>query len=313
MVLRRGTGALEHATIADLARYLEPGTVVVLNDTRVRKARLFGSAASSGATVEFLLLEPGEDHTWRAMVSRGKRQRPGKHFNFPGGVVGTILREAEDTKIIRFSEGVDDAYLEQHGHVPLPPYIHRDDEPDDADRYQTVYARAPGSVAAPTAGLHLTPEILAELGRGGAHVVTLTLHVGLGTFAPIRTEDIESHRMHVESYVIGPEAARTVSEAKGQGRPVLAVGTTVMRTLESAWDATAGALRPGAGSTDLFIRPGHVFQVATQMLTNFHTPRSSLLVLVSAFAGRTRILDAYAQAVDSGYRFYSYGDAMLIL
>jgi S-adenosylmethionine:tRNA ribosyltransferase-isomerase len=197
--------------------------------------------------------------------------------------------------------------------VPLPPYIRREDDQRDAERYQTVYAHAPGSVAAPTAGLHFTEEILASLRGRGALVTTLTLHVGLGTFAPIRSDHIEEHRMHEEEYEVSRETAGLVTGARREGRPVLAVGTTALRTLESAWDPEAGALRAGAGSTALYVRPGYAFLVADRLLTNFHTPRSSLLVLVSAFAGRERILAAYREALDKGYRFFSYGDAMLIL
>jgi S-adenosylmethionine:tRNA ribosyltransferase-isomerase len=313
MVLRRDTAAPEHAAIRDLARHVEPGTVVVLNNSKVRKARLYGTAEKSGGRAEFLLLRTAGPAEWETLVSKGKRQRPGKRFSFPGETVGTITREDGETRTIRFSPPVDDAYLDAHGHVPLPPYIRREDAPADADRYQTVFARTPGSVAAPTAGLHFTEEILASLRERGAELTTVTLHVGLGTFAPIRADDIEAHHMHEEEYEIGEETARLVTAAKREGRPVLAVGTTSVRTLESAWDAASSSLRQGAGSTALYITPGFTFRVVDRLLTNFHTPRSSLLVLVSAFAGRERILAAYQEALDQGYRFFSYGDAMLIL
>jgi S-adenosylmethionine:tRNA ribosyltransferase-isomerase len=263
--------------------------------------------------VEFLLLRRAGGEEWEALVSKGKRQRTGKRYLFPGETEGTITRETADARVVRFSPAVDDAYLERYGHVPLPPYIKREDVPQDAERYQTVFASTPGSVAAPTAGLHFTAEILAALRDRGVTVCTVTLHVGLGTFAPIRTDDIESHRMHEEEFEIGEETARLVTEAKRDKRAVLAVGTTAVRTLESAWDPQAAALRAGGGATSLFVTPGFTFRVVDHLLTNFHTPRSSLLVLVSAFAGRERILAAYQEALDQGYRFFSYGDAMLIL
>jgi S-adenosylmethionine:tRNA ribosyltransferase-isomerase len=313
LVLHRSGGAGEHSTIRDLPRFVEPGCVIVLNDSRVRKARLYGLAEKSGGRVEFLLLRRAGRDEWEAVVSKGKRQRPGKRYSFPGDTVGTVTRESPEAKVVRFSPPVDDAYLERHGHVPLPPYIRREDAPEDAERYQTVFARVPGSVAAPTAGLHFTAEILASLRDRGATVTTVTLHVGLGTFAPIRVEDIGAHHMHEEEYEISEETARVVTLAKREGRTVLAVGTTAVRTLESAWDAGVASLRTGAGSTSLFITPGFSFRVVDRLLTNFHTPRSSLLVLVSAFAGRERILAAYQEALDRGYRFFSYGDAMLIL
>jgi S-adenosylmethionine:tRNA ribosyltransferase-isomerase len=314
MVLRRGAvPATEHSAIRELPRFVGPGTVVVLNNSRVRKARLYGRAEKSGGQVEFLLLRRAGDEEWEALVSKGKRQRPGKRFLFPGETVGTITREAADARVVRFSPAVDDAYLERYGHVPLPPYIKREDVAQDAERYQTVFAATPGSVAAPTAGLHFTPEILSALRQRGATVCTVTLHVGLGTFAPIRSDDIEAHRMHEEEYEIGEETARLVTQAKRDAHPVLAVGTTAVRTLESAWDPQAAALRAGSGATSLFVTPGFTFRVVDHLLTNFHTPRSSLLVLVSAFAGRKRILAAYQEALDQGYRFFSYGDAMLIL
>jgi S-adenosylmethionine:tRNA ribosyltransferase-isomerase len=314
LVLHRGAeGVNEHAAIRDLPRFVDSGSIVVTNDSRVRKARLYGEAEKSGGKVEFLLLRKAEGDEWEAMVSKGKRQRPGRRYTFPGGVQGTITHEREGTKVVRFSPPVDDAYLEVHGHVPLPPYIKREDAPEDAERYQTVFAHEPGSVAAPTAGLHFTEEILASLRERGATVTSVTLHVGLGTFAPIRADRIEEHRMHEEEYEIGEETARAVTLARREGRPVLAVGTTSMRTLESAWDPAAGALRAGRGVTSLYVTPGFTFRVVDHLLTNFHTPRSSLLVLVSAFAGRERILAAYQEAVERGYRFFSYGDAMLIV
>jgi S-adenosylmethionine:tRNA ribosyltransferase-isomerase len=307
--LDRAAGAMEHGTVRDLPGWIRPGTLIVLNDTRVRKARLYAQAPS-GAQVEFLLLEKGPDAVWQALVSRSGRAHPGKSYHFPGGLTGTIIEARGQERTVRFDGTLDEAYLERHGHVPLPPYIHRRDNPADAERYQTVYARSVGSAAAPTAGLHFTPQLLERLSAAGAEISWITLHVGLGTFSPIRAEDIEDHAMHLEHYSVPPETRKRVEAARRQGRTVLAVGTTVVRCLESAWTGEGPA--EGEGSTRLFIRPGHRFQAVDQLFTNFHTPGSSLLVLVSAFAGRERVLQAYAEAVRRGYRFFSYGDAMLI-
>ncbi len=320
MVLRAATGRTEDARVSDLAGYLAPGTVVVLNDTRVRKARLYGRAEGGGGRVEFLLLEaPGEGGAppaspagaWKVLCSRARRARPRKVYRFPEGMRGEIVAEEGDQRLVRFDPPVTEEYLERNGHVPLPPYIRRQDCPEDQERYQTVYARQTGSAAAPTAGLHLTEELLDGLRRVGLQTARLTLHVGLGTFLPIRCPRIEEHVMHTERYHVPEETAALVSEAKARGRDVLAVGTTTVRTLESAWDGRR--LVPGWGQTSLFIFPGYRFRVVDRLLTNFHTPESSLLLLVAAFAGRENILQAYAQAIARRYRFFSYGDAMLIL
>ncbi len=214
---------------------------------------------------------------------------------------------------IEFSTEVDDTWLDIHGHIPLPPYIDREDTPDDAERYQTVYSQAVGSVAAPTAGLHFTPELLEALRTHGVTTCFVTLHVGIGTFLPVKTDSLEEHEMHHEEYQISPSTARIIDTAREGGLPVVAVGTTVVRTLESAWDRSHGALRPGHGSTDLFIYPGYEFGVVDQMFTNFHTPESTLVAMVSAFAGRETIMAAYREAIAHRYRFFSYGDAMLIV
>jgi len=313
LVLDRSSGAVTHSSVRDLAGWIEPGTVVVINDTRVRKARLFGRR-SSGTVTELLLLERKGPDLWEALAGRAARLKPGAAFTFPEGVRAVLESAADESRLLRFTPPIDEAWLERNGHVPLPPYIKRPDQAADEERYQTVYARAVGSAAAPTAGLHLTPHLLEELGARGAQVCRVTLHVGLGTFQPIRTDDIEDHRMHEEAYSVPPETAAAVDAAVREGRPVLAVGTTVVRTLESAWgdDGTRAGLRAGEGRTSIYITPGYTFKVVRRMLTNFHTPGSTLLVLVSAFAGRERILDAYAEAVRLGYRFFSYGDAMLI-
>lgn len=310
LVLDRATDGTEDSSVRDLARWIEPGTLVVLNDTRVRKARLFAESAGGGS-VEFLLLEERGPGLWEALAGRTRRMKPGKAYTFPGGVRGTVDELVQgDTLLVRFDPPIDEAYLERHGHVPLPPYIRRPDAPADQERYQTVFSRVMGSAAAPTAGLHFTPHLLEELQASGAEIAYVTLHVGLGTFLPIRTENIEDHVMHEERFAIPGRTKDLVARAARAARPVLAVGTTVVRTLESAWGEEG--LREGEGRTRAYITPGYTFRVVNRLFTNFHTPGSSLLVLVSAFAGRERVLAAYAQAVGRKYRFFSYGDAMLI-
>jgi S-adenosylmethionine:tRNA ribosyltransferase-isomerase len=318
--------------VRELDRWVEPGTLVVLNDTRVRKARIFAESAG-GATVEFLLLERRGAAAWEVLVGRARRMKPGKVYRFPGGVSGTIVEPADgnaagqapgqaaaqgagqaagrETRLVRFEPAVDEAWLERFGHVPLPPYIHRPDAPADQERYQTVFSRQVGSAAAPTAGLHFTRDLLVGLESRGVQVAYVTLHVGLGTFLPIRSENIEDHVMHEERYTVPARTKVLVDKAHAEGRPVLAVGTTVVRTLETAWGEDG--LREGEGSTRAYITPGHPFRVVNQLFTNFHTPGSSLLVLVSAFAGKDLILRTYAEAVQKRYRFFSYGDAMLIM
>jgi len=311
MVLERGGGTLRHLRVRDLPGLLQPGTVLVLNDTRVLHVRLTGHLAG-GRPVPFLLLEAAAGGAcWTALVPGARRlARGSRRLSFPGGVAATLAAGDDGNVCLTFSEPVDGAYLERHGAVPLPPYIHRDPDRGDADRYQTVYATNPGSAAAPTAGLHFTPRLLRQLEQAGVIVARVTLHVGAGTFIPIRTDRVEEHTMHRERYVVPAAAARTVAAARRERRPVLAVGTTVVRTLESAWDGTT--LRAGAADTDLFIYPGYRFRVVDQLLTNFHTPGSTLLAMVSALAGERHIRTAYAAAVAQRYRFFSYGDAMLI-
>jgi S-adenosylmethionine:tRNA ribosyltransferase-isomerase len=318
LVLDRRSGATTDSMVSNLRQWIAPGTVMVLNDTRVRKARLFAErvqGGGSGGRSEFLLLEERAPGVWETLCGRVRRAKPGATFRFPGEVLGTIVAEGEkkpggETRMVRFEPTIDESWLERHGHVPLPPYIHRSDTVSDEERYQTVFSRVTGSAAAPTAGLHFTPALLEALRNAGIQIAWITLHVGLGTFLPIRTEEIEDHRMHEERYSVPPETKAVVDAAVRGGKPVLAVGTTVVRTLESAW--TDQGLREGEGRTSIYITPGFRFQVASMLFTNFHTPGSSLLVLVSAFAGRERILEAYAEAVGKGYRFFSYGDAMLI-
>jgi S-adenosylmethionine:tRNA ribosyltransferase-isomerase len=322
MVLERDTGGITHARIDQLPAYLESGTVMVLNNTKVIKARLFGTSPETGGRVEFILLAELLPGLWRTLSSKARKQVPGKRFEFPGGAAAEIVPESEFPegsvstsgvfRYLRFVPPIDASYLEAHGHVPLPPYIRRAETSLDAERYQTVYAEDPGSAAAPTAGLHLTEALLEVLRQRGVVLVMLTLHVGAGTFLPIRAEQVEEHTMHEERYNIPTASAEQINSALGEGRTILAVGTTVVRALESAYSEDLRGVAAGRQHSSLYIHPGYMFKVVSRLLTNFHTPRSSLLVLVSAFAGRRRILDAYETAVREGYRFFSYGDAMLI-
>lgn len=321
MVLERDTGGITHSRIDQLPAYVESGSVMVLNNTKVIKARLFGTSIETGGRVEFILLAELVPGLWRTLAGKAKKQLPGKRFEFPGGATAEIVPESETPegslstgvfRYLRFVPPIDAGYLDTHGHVPLPPYIRRPAAPLDAERYQTVYAEDPGSAAAPTAGLHLTERLLEVLRQRGVDLVMLTLHVGAATFLPIRTERVEEHTMHEECYNIPPASAEQINSALGEGRTILAVGTTVVRALESAYSEDQQGVAAGRQCSSLFIHPGYKFKVVSRLLTNFHTPRSSLLVLVSAFAGRRRILDAYGAAVREGYRFFSYGDAMLI-
>jgi S-adenosylmethionine:tRNA ribosyltransferase-isomerase len=309
LVLDRETGATRDSSIRELAQWVAPGTLIVLNDTRVRKARVIAESAG-GRRIEILLLTRREPTLWEALAGRARRLKTGALLRFPGGVTGTIEDEANETRLLRFDSPIDEQWLETHGHVPLPPYIRREDTPSDEERYQTVFSRVSGSAAAPTAGLHFTTRLLSELRDHGVQVAWVTLHVGLGTFLPIRTEEIEDHAMHEELFDIPRATKKAVDAAVADGRSVLAVGTTVVRTLEAAW--TDGGLKEGEDRTRIFITPGYRFKVVKKMFTNFHTPGSSLLVLVSAFAGRELILRTYQEAIQKRYRFFSYGDAMLI-
>jgi S-adenosylmethionine:tRNA ribosyltransferase-isomerase len=313
-----GAAAADHRYVRDLPSLLPPRALLVLNDTRVIPARLHGRKPTGGR-VELLLCEPlpGATPTWRCLGGASKPIRVGP-LTLDGGLAAEVLAVTGEYVDVRFaaSGAAFDAWLAAHGEVPLPPYIRRDQHADprsadDRDRYQTVFASAPGAVAAPTAGLHFTQELLTAVGALGIECATLTLHVGPGTFAPLRSDELDGLRLHHERYEIPDATAAAVDAARAAGRPVVAVGTTVVRTLEAA-AARDGHIRAGAGSTDIFIRPGHRFRIVDMMLTNFHLPKSSLIVLVAAFAGQERILAAYADAVARGYRFYSYGDAMLI-
>jgi len=310
MVLDRGGRPPGHRRFSDLGEYCRSGDVLVLNDTRVVPCRIPVTKARGGKAEIFLLEEQGPN-LWHAL-SRGLDR--GRRVTVASGVEASVVEGFGDgIKLIRF-EGVGDirSLLEEIGRVPLPPYIRREPSLQDRERYQTVFGSQVGAVAAPTAGLHFTDRLLRELRERGVETVTLTLHVGLGTFQPVRSESIEQHRMHPERYVVPSGAADRINRAKADGRRIIAVGTTTVRALETAV-LPEGTVRPGSGVSDIFIRPGHVFRVIDGMVTNFHLPKSTLLMLVAAFAGHDRIRDAYRTAVQERYRFYSYGDAMCIL
>jgi S-adenosylmethionine:tRNA ribosyltransferase-isomerase len=337
MVLDRASGSREHRRTAELPSLLEPGSLLVFNNSRVRKARIYGLSLPGGARTEFLLLTRRDAETWKVMVRHTKRRRSGSRYVFRTGVEGEITGAEGEFRFLTFDRPVGDDWLDRYGHIPLPPYIRREDTSEDGERYQTVYAASsPGggtdlaktdrSAAAPTAGLHFTRELLKDLEDRGMETAFITLHVGLGTFLPVRTENVEDHLMHEEVFNIGEKTALQIEKARAEKRKIVAVGTTSVRTLETAWEE--GRLRRGEGSTSIFIYPGYTFKVVDTLFTNFHTPRSSLLMLVSAFAeakagpvsgapggrslGREFILESYAEAVREGYRFFSYGDAMLI-
>ena len=313
LVLDRAAGTVRHGTFGDFADLPAPGDVVVINDSRVIPARLRARRRGGGAA-EVLLVTREAGGTWRALVRPGARIRPGARLALADGDAIEVLATLEggQRRVRLLGEGGDAAVVERRGEVPLPPYIARPPGPADGERYQTVYADAPGSVAAPTAGLHFTPAVLARLGQRGVAVARLTLHVGPGTFRPVAHEDPARHRLDAEAYALPPEAAATIARARARGGVVWAVGTTVTRTLETC-GADDGTVRPGAGWTSLFIRPGHSFRAVDRLLTNFHLPRSTLLMLVSAFAGAEVVRRAYREAIEQRYRFYSYGDAMLVV
>jgi len=305
-------GAERHRRVRDLPALLRPGDLVVVNDTRVIPARLYGRRRGEGdGRIELLLVERTGEREWEALGKPGRRLRPGTALEFATGLAAEVVGRAGDGRLrLRFSEEVE-PHLERIGHVPLPPYIKRPDDPADRERYQTVFARHPGAIAAPTAGLHLTEEILGELAAAGIEVAYVTLHVGIGTFKPVTAELVHEHRMDAERYVVPAETAAAWARARARGGRVLAVGTTVVRTLETAAISGAGEVRAESGSSTLFITPGFRFQAVDLLLTNFHLPRSTLLMLVAAFMGRERALGVYREAIAEGYRFYSYGDAML--
>ena len=313
MIVNRATGDIRHGTFRDIAKLIEPGDVLVVNRTRVLRARLLGTRAS-GAPAEILLLKPLGDARYEAMVSPGGKLKPGRRVDIAPGFSAEILEVTDRrTRIVRLDSelSLDDA-IERYGHVPLPPYIERPDAAADADRYQTVFARESGSVAAPTAGLHFTQDLLRTLETRGVTRAEILLHVGAGTFKPVEVDDPSRHVMHEEWYSVSSDAARTINERRAAGGRMWAVGTTSVRTLESASNDD-GTVRAGEGETRMFIRPPYQFRAVDRIVTNFHLPRSTLMMLVAAFAGYELTMRAYRVAIEEGYRFYSYGDAMVIL
>jgi S-adenosylmethionine:tRNA ribosyltransferase-isomerase len=306
--LEGASGALEDCAFADLRRFLGPRDVVVLNDSRVIKARLFGTKATGGR-IELFVERIVAEREALALVRAGHPPHPGYRLTVGDDVAVEVLAREQDLYRVRFAEPVAQV-LERCGNVPLPPYITHPAGPQDAERYQTVYATEPGAVAAPTAGLHFDSAMLERLAAQGVRLARVTLHVGAGTFQPVRGGEVERHRMHSERFAVPPDTVQAIAEARAAGGRVLAVGTTTLRALESA--VRDGALRPTSGETELFVYPGFRFQIVDRLLTNFHLPRSSLLMLVAAFAGLENVRRAYAHAIAQRYRFYSYGDAMLI-
>jgi S-adenosylmethionine:tRNA ribosyltransferase-isomerase len=326
LVMDRAKGVLRDAQFADFPSLLSPGDLLVLNDSRVIPARLYGHRTTvrdrerPTGMVEVLLTEPAGENCWRALVKPGRKVGVGERLTFASStgaieLAAEVLERGEFGERLLHFKPVDDffAVLERIGHMPLPPYIRRDDADADRDRYQTVFSREPGSVAAPTAGLHFTPQALDALDAKGVEVVRVTLHVGMGTFAPLRVENLEDVHLHRERYTLSGSTAEAVNRAVKEGRRVVAAGTTVVRTLEHcALQAAGGEVSPHSGETEIFISPGFKFRLVGAMLTNFHLPQSSLLMLVSAFAGRESVLAAYLHAVQQKYRFFSYGDCMFV-
>ena len=313
MVLDKQTGAVEHHIFKEITNYLKPGDCLVINNTKVIPARLFGVKQGTEAKIELLLLKRRENDIWETLVKPGKKAKPGTVVSFGDGLLtGEIIDVVEDgNRLIQFHyEGIFEEILDKLGQMPLPPYITH--QLEDKNRYQTVYAKYDGSAAAPTAGLHFTPELLDQIRSMGVTIAEVTLHVGLGTFRPVKVENVQEHHMHSEFYRIEQEEADKINEAKRSGHRVISVGTTSTRTLESAADEN-GYLTAKSGWTDIFIYPGYRFKVIDGLITNFHLPQSTLVMLVSALAGREHILAAYRTAVKEKYRFFSFGDAMLII
>lgn len=312
LVMNKENGAIEHHIFREIINYLNPGDCLVINDTKVIPARLYGSKVGTDAKIEILLLKRKENDVWETLVKPGKKAKPGTRISFGDGLLmGEVLDVMEEgNRLIQFSyEGIFEEILDKLGQMPLPPYITH--QLKDKKRYQTVYAKHDGSAAAPTAGLHFTPELLATLEEKGVKIAHVTLHVGLGTFRPVKVENVTDHHMHSEFYIVEESQAKLINDTKAAGGRIISVGTTSCRTLESAADEN-GVVRAGSGWTDIFIYPGYRFKVLDCLITNFHLPESTLLMLVSALAGKEHILNAYETAVRERYRFFSFGDAMLI-
>lgn len=312
LVLDRETGEREHKIFKDIVDYLKPGDCLVLNNTKVIPARLYGEKEGTQAKIEILLLKRKENDVWETLVKPGKKAKPGTKISFGGGLLkGEVIDVVEEgNRLIKFTyDGIFEEILDQLGQMPLPPYITH--QLKDKNRYQTVYAKYDGSAAAPTAGLHFTPQLLEQIKEMGVDIAEVTLHVGLGTFRPVKVENVLDHHMHSEFYMVSQEAADKINRAKENGHRVICVGTTSCRTIESAADEN-GRLKESSGWTEIFIYPGYEFKVLDCLITNFHLPESTLLMLVSALAGREHVLEAYEEAVKMGYRFFSFGDAMFI-
>ena len=313
LVLHRETGAVEHHTFKEITKFLRPGDCLVLNNTKVLPARLFGTKEDTGAAIEVLLLKRREQDVWETLVKPGKKARPGTKLSFGDGSLRAEVLEVveEGNRLIRFFyEGIFEEVLDRLGEMPLPPYITH--KLQDKNRYQTVYAKYEGSAAAPTAGLHFTEALLEQIREMGVEIAFVTLHVGLGTFRPVKVEDLSAHHMHSEYYEVTAETAEAINRTKEKGGRVICVGTTSCRTIESA-AGEDGRVQSGCGNTEIFIYPGYRFQVLDCLITNFHLPESTLVMLVSALAGREQVLAAYQKAIEEKYRFFSFGDAMLIL
>ena len=312
LVLDKESGAVSHHVFREIGDYLEKGDCLVINDTKVIPARLIGSKIGTNAKIEILLLKRKENNIWETLVKPGKKAKVGAKISFGDGLlVGEVIDVVEEgNRLVQFSfEGIFEEILDQLGQMPLPPYITH--QLEDKDRYNTVYAEHSGSAAAPTAGLHFTPELLEEIQKKGVDIARVTLHVGLGTFRPVKADEITDHHMHSEFYQIDEEAAEKINQAKENGHRVICVGTTSCRTIESAADEN-GHLKAQSGWTDIFIYPGYRFKILDCLITNFHLPESTLIMLVSALAGREHVLAAYEEAVKERYRFFSFGDAMFI-
>lgn len=313
LVLDRKSGAVSHHVFREITEYLKEGDCLVINDTKVIPARLIGSKIGTDAKIEVLLLKRKENNIWETLVKPGKKMKAGAKLSFGDGLLtGEVIDIVEEgNRLIRFSfEGIFEEILDQLGQMPLPPYITH--QLQDKNRYQTVYAKHSGSAAAPTAGLHFTPELLRAIEERGIEIAKVTLHVGLGTFRPVKADEITDHHMHSEFYQIDEEAAKKINRAKATGNRVICVGTTSCRTIESAADES-GHLKAKSGWTDIFIYPGYEFRALDGLITNFHLPESTLIMLVSALAGRENVLAAYEEAVKERYRFFSFGDAMLVI
>ncbi len=316
MIIDRATGAITHKNFYNIIEYLHAGDCLILNNSRVIPARLFGKKVNTGSKVEFLLIKRIEGDVWETLVKPGKKLHPGDEVIFssqPWCSAKIMDYGADGTRIVRFNyEGIFLEILEEIGKMPLPPYIERDMEAEDKERYQTVYCEKDGSVAAPTAGLHFTKDLLAHAAEKGVKIAYVTLHVGIGTFRPVKCDTIEDHSMHFEDYEIDEKNAEIINQTKRSGNRLICVGTTSARSLESAAD-DMGLVKFGQGNTDIFIYPGYKFKAADALITNFHLPKSTLLMLISAFYDREKILLAYKTAIDEHYRFFSYGDAMFII